>query len=60
MSLIHYVKGALNWATGETVLVKEIQLSNFPKAELGEIMVSYMNIDSLIVMLNSRSLKTIF
>lgn len=32
--------GALNWATGETVAVKEIQLSNIPKAELGEIMVS--------------------
>ncbi|KAF9453114.1 Pkinase-domain-containing protein [Macrolepiota fuliginosa MF-IS2] len=29
---------ALNWATGETVAVKEIQLSNIPKAELGEIM----------------------
>jgi hypothetical protein len=32
--------GALNWATGETVAVKEIQLSNIPKGELGEIMVS--------------------
>ena len=31
--------GALNWATGETVAVKEIQLSNIPKGELGEIMV---------------------
>lgn len=30
---------ALNWATGETVAVKEIQLANIPKAELGEIMV---------------------
>ncbi|KLO16806.1 kinase-like protein [Schizopora paradoxa] len=29
---------ALNWATGETCAVKEIQLSNIPKAELGEIM----------------------
>ncbi|TFK39077.1 hypothetical protein BDQ12DRAFT_630265 [Crucibulum laeve] len=29
---------ALNWATGETVAVKEIQLSNIPKSELGEIM----------------------
>ncbi|KAK2465312.1 hypothetical protein APHAL10511_002666 [Amanita phalloides] len=29
---------ALNWATGETVAVKEIQLTNIPKAELGEIM----------------------
>lgn len=29
---------ALNWATGETVAVKEIQLANIPKAELGEIM----------------------
>lgn len=32
--------GALNWATGETVAVKEIQLSNIPKGELGQIMVS--------------------
>jgi hypothetical protein len=31
--------GALNWATGETVAVKEIQLSSIPKGELGEIMV---------------------
>lgn len=60
MSLIQYIKGALNWATGETVAVKEIQLSNIPKAELGEIMVSYMHIDPLIVMLNSCSLKSIF
>ncbi|KAF4577422.1 hypothetical protein EYR36_005410 [Pleurotus pulmonarius] len=29
---------ALNWATGETVAIKEIQLSNIPKSELGEIM----------------------
>ncbi|KAJ7243744.1 hypothetical protein C8J57DRAFT_60548 [Mycena rebaudengoi] len=29
---------ALNWATGETVAVKEIQLSTIPKSELGEIM----------------------
>lgn len=29
---------ALNWATGETVAVKEIQLANIPKGELGEIM----------------------
>ncbi|KAG7088758.1 hypothetical protein E1B28_012724 [Marasmius oreades] len=29
---------ALNWATGETVAVKEIQLSNIPKSDLGEIM----------------------
>lgn len=36
--LIH--AGALNWATGETVAVKEIQLSNIPKGELGQIMVS--------------------
>lgn len=35
----HPLAGALNWATGETVAVKEIQLSNIPKAELGEIMV---------------------
>lgn len=35
--------GALNWATGETVAVKEIQLSNIPKGELGEIMVRVWN-----------------
>ncbi|VDB91802.1 unnamed protein product [Peniophora sp. CBMAI 1063] len=29
---------ALNWATGETVAVKEIQLSNIPKNEIGQIM----------------------
>ena len=34
--------GALNWATGETVAVKEIQLSNIPKGELGQIMVRYV------------------
>lgn len=39
--------GALNWATGETVAVKEIQLSNIPKGELGEIMVSFNNSDRL-------------
>lgn len=32
--------GALNWATGETVAVKEIQLSNIPKSEIGQIMAS--------------------
>lgn len=32
--------GALNFTNGETVAVKQIQLSNIPKAELGEIMVS--------------------
>ena len=32
--------GALNMATGETVAVKEIQLSNIPKAELPEIQVA--------------------
>lgn len=35
----HCITGALNWATGETVAVKEITLSNIPKSELGEIMV---------------------
>ncbi|THH10479.1 hypothetical protein EW145_g1305 [Phellinidium pouzarii] len=29
---------ALNWATGETVAVKEIELASIPKSELGEIM----------------------
>ncbi|PWN48605.1 hypothetical protein IE53DRAFT_319044 [Violaceomyces palustris] len=28
----------LNWMTGETVAVKQIQLTNIPKSELGEIM----------------------
>jgi hypothetical protein len=32
--------GALNWTTGEIVAIKEIQLSNIPKGELSEIMVS--------------------
>lgn len=32
--------GALNWATGETVAVKEITLSNIPKGEIHQIMVS--------------------
>ena len=36
--------GALNWATGETVAVKEIQLTNIPKGELGEIMVSGISV----------------
>ncbi|KAG6853052.1 hypothetical protein C0991_007196 [Blastosporella zonata] len=38
VSQVSLLSGALNWATGETVAVKEIQLSNIPKAELGEIM----------------------
>ncbi|KAF8505364.1 hypothetical protein BU17DRAFT_101047 [Hysterangium stoloniferum] len=29
---------ALNWTTGETVAVKQIQLSNIPRGELGDIM----------------------
>ncbi|OCH90450.1 kinase-like protein [Obba rivulosa] len=29
---------ALNWVTGETVAIKEIQLSNIPKSEIGQIM----------------------
>ncbi|QRW06434.1 kinase domain protein [Ceratobasidium sp. AG-Ba] len=29
---------ALNWTTGETVAVKQIQLSDVPKSELGELM----------------------
>lgn len=37
--ITQFFAGALNWATGETVAVKEIQLSNIPKGELGEIMV---------------------
>ena len=31
--------GALNWATGETVAVKEITLANIPKGEISQIMV---------------------
>ena len=31
---------ALNWTTGETVAIKKISLSDIPKAELGDIMVS--------------------
>jgi hypothetical protein len=38
-----HVLGALNWATGETVAVKEIQLSNIPKGELGQIMVRVLD-----------------
>jgi hypothetical protein len=34
------LEGAMNFETGETVAVKEIQLSNIPKGELPEIMVS--------------------
>jgi hypothetical protein len=37
----------LNWATGETVAVKEIQLSNIPKGEIGEIMVSGIHVVSV-------------
>lgn len=32
--------GALNWITGETVAIKQIQMVNIPKSQLGEIMVS--------------------
>lgn len=39
--------GALNWATGETVAVKEIQLSNIPKGELGQIMVRHASFSIL-------------
>lgn len=31
--------GALNWTTGETVAIKQIQLSTIAKGDLGEIMV---------------------
>lgn len=34
---------ALNWTTGETVAIKKISLSDIPKAELGDIMVSEDN-----------------
>ena len=37
---IDFAVGALNWTTGETVAVKQIQLSNIPKGDLGEIMAS--------------------
>lgn len=32
---------ALNWSTGETVAVKQIQLSDIPKSHLGDIMVRF-------------------
>lgn len=35
----HSCLGALNWATGETVAVKEITLANIPKGEISQIMV---------------------
>jgi hypothetical protein len=44
--IVTWFAGALNWATGETVAVKEIQLSNIPKGELGEIMVRVLAIYS--------------
>lgn len=34
------IKGALNFTNGETVAVKQIQLTNIPKAEVDDIMVS--------------------
>jgi len=48
--------GALNWATGETVAVKEIQLSNIPKGELGEIMVG----DHLLEVIYAYSFPRVF
>ena len=57
------VLGALNWATGETVAVKEIQLSNIPKGELPEIMVSgistgggTLNFDLMAFFISPRSI----
>ena len=49
--------GALNWATGETCAVKEIQLSNIPKSELGEIMVRIMppNLDGTHIVRSPKS-----
>lgn len=35
----HSLPGALNFTTGEAVAVKQIQLSNIPKSDLGDIMV---------------------
>lgn len=37
----------MNWATGETVAVKEIQLSNIPKGELGQIMVRLFFLENI-------------
>ena len=53
----HVAVGALNWATGETVAVKEIQLANIPKAELGEIMVCDVRLhqNSLLVLMVHQS-----
>ena len=45
--------GALNWATGEPVAIKEITLSNIPKAELGEIMVRRTRPDARSIVLTS-------
>ena len=38
--------GALNWTTGETVAIKQIQLSTIAKGDLGEIMVRIYIIQS--------------
>ena len=52
--------GALNWATGETVAIKEITLSNIPKSEIGQIMVRSRCVLGLPLNLDaSRSPKSI-
>jgi hypothetical protein len=50
--LIFVYLGALKWSTGETVAIKEIQLSNIPKAELDEIMVRSFADSRATIMLN--------
>jgi hypothetical protein len=40
MSFVRRLTGALNFTNGETVAVKQIQLTNIPKSEIGDIMVS--------------------
>jgi hypothetical protein len=45
LSYLH-CPGALNWTTGETVAIKQIQLSTIAKGDLGEIMVRVYLIQS--------------
>jgi len=40
LSYLH-CPGALNWTTGETVAIKQIQLSTIARGDLGEIMVRF-------------------
>lgn len=40
MSFVQRLTGALNFTNGETVAVKQIQLTNIPKSDIGDIMVT--------------------